>query len=60
MTVIIQDVNDNSPVLETIEDIIITAGKKRRKIASVRPQKFSLCIQSCLSIANEVYPKLIN
>ena len=40
MTVIIQDVNDNSPVLETIEDIIITAGKKRRKIASVRPQNF--------------------
>ena len=40
MTVIIQDVNDNSPVLETIEDIIITAGKKRRKIASVRPKNF--------------------
>ena len=35
ITVIIRDVNDNSPVLETIEDVIITAGKKRRKIAKV-------------------------
>ena len=35
ITVIIRDVNDNSPVLETIEDVIITAGKERRKIAKV-------------------------
>ena len=35
ITVIIRDVNDNSPVLETIEDVVITAGKKRRKIAKV-------------------------
>ena len=54
MTVIIQDVNDNSPVLETIEDIIITAGKKRRKIASVRPQNFlTMYLELYLSIDDE-------
>ena len=54
MTVIIQDVNDNSPVLETIEDIIITAGKKRRKIASVRLQSFLIMHLKFLSIDNEL------
>ena len=60
MTVIIQDVNDNSPVLETIEDIIITAGKKRRKIASVRPKNFLTMHPTFLSIDNDVYRKLIS
>ena len=35
ITVIIKDVNDNPPVLATIEDVTITAGNKRRKIATV-------------------------
>ena len=36
VTVIIRDINDNPPVLATIEDVTITAGNKRRKIAKVK------------------------
>jgi hypothetical protein len=45
ITVHLKDVNDNSPVLNSVKDVTLTEGNSKRTIATVREKKGHLTYQ---------------